>query len=177
MEEFTFEGQRPDEKILLYRHQHPWVLAKAGFFDVALALVILLFFLIWGTSALNFWVLGIGVVIAFYYTFSRLFLYRNVLFIITDQRIIHIEQSSIFGRKVQETELINIYNLSYNVRGVIRNFLDFGNIELTTEGDVNDRIILKNVPVPHEVFDTLSKARKRAFEKYGKEIKERPVLR
>lgn len=176
-QEFTFEGQRPDEKVLIYRHQHPWVLAKAGFVDVLIALAIMAFFLAFGLSKTSLWILAIGLVSGFYYTFNCVYLFRNVMFIITDQRIINILQSSIFGRKVQETELINIYNLSYNVRGVIRNFLDFGNIELTTEGDVNDRIILKNVPVPHEVFDKLSKARKNAFEKYGKEVKERPILR
>lgn len=176
MEEFSFDGQRSDEKVLIYRHQHPWVLAKAGFVDVLIALVILAVIFSFGFPKFAIWILIIGLLIGFYYTFSRLYLYQNAMFILTNQRIINIEQSSIFGHKVQETELINIYNLSYNIKGMIRNFLNFGNIELTTEGDATDRIILKNVPNPYEVFEKLSKARKNAFEKSGRKIDE-PVIR
>jgi hypothetical protein len=177
MENFTFDGRRADENVILYRHQHPWVLARAGFLDVFLALIVLIFFLALGSSSLSFWVLGIAIAVGFFYTFNKIFLFKNVLFIITDQRIININQSSIFGHKVQETELINIYNLSYSVKGMIRNLLDFGNIELTTEGDVNDRIILKNVPTPHEVFDKLSKARKEAMQISGLDARNRPVAK
>ena len=175
MADFTFDGQRANEEIILYRHQHPWVLAKIGFIDVALALIVLVFFLIVGASTLSIIVLIMALVVGLSYTFNNLYLFKNVFFVLTDQRIININQSSIFGRKVQETELVNIYNISYSTKGIMKSFLNFGEVELTTQGDVNDRIIFKNIPVPHEVFEKISKARKKAMEKLTE--KERTILR
>jgi hypothetical protein len=175
MAEFTFDGQRADEEVILFRHQHPWVLAKMGFIDVALAVAILAMFLIFGASSLSVISLILGVIIISVYNFNKIYSYRNTFFILTDQRIMNINQGTVFGRKVQETELVNIYNLSYSTKGIIKNLLNFGEIELTTQGDVNDRIIFKNMPVPHEIFEKLSKARKAAMDKLDKT--ERAFLR
>jgi len=173
--DFSFDGQRADEEVILYRHQHPWILAKMGFVDVALALIVLVFFLIVGASALSIGILVVTLVLGLAYTFNKLYLFKNVFCVLTDQRIINIDQSSVFGRKVQETELVNIYNISYTTKGIMKSFFNFGEVELTTQGDVNDRIILKNIPTPHEVFEKISKARNTAMGKLSKT--ERTILR
>ncbi len=164
MNEFTFDGQRANEEVIYFSHQHPWTLVKTGIIDVFLALIILAVFYQFGVSAFSLVVAAAAVIIGLSLTFNKLFVYKNTFFVLSDQRIINIDQSSIFGRKVQETELYNIYNISYSNKGVFKSLLNFGDVELTTQGDVNDRIILKNLPVPHEVFEKISKTRNRLVE-------------
>lgn len=173
--EFTFDSQRPDEEVTLYRHQHPWVLAKAGFIDVALALVLLVVYLIWGLGNFSIWVFITALIVGGSYSFNLLFLYKNTFFILTDQRIINITQANVFNRKVQETDLVNIYNLTYSNNGVIKNLLNFGEIELTTQGHLDVQVILKNIPIPQEIFEKISKMRKKAVEALSPE--ERTILR
>lgn len=162
-EEFEIEDQRPDEEIVLIRHQHPWVLARAGIILIILVLISVGAFLLWGTAIISFLILAGVLIVIVCYGFMRLFLYRSSLFILTNHRVINILQSSVFKRKVQETELENIYNLQYRVDGMMQSLLNFGSIELTTEGDPSNTINVYNIENPHFVHEKISTLRKRAM--------------
>lgn len=162
-EELEFEDQRPHEKIIFLRHQHPWVLAKAGLVVVILAVVVIISFLIWGASFNSVVTLIAALIIAGIYIWIRAFLYKNGLFILTNERIINICQNGIFRRQVQETELENIYNLQYKVEGPIGSLLNFGSIELTTQGDLTNIIKVQNIENPHFIFEKISDAKKRVL--------------
>lgn len=162
-EEFDFDDQRSDEEIILTRHQHPWVLAKLGLMIVILAALVFLAFLLWGASLKTTIVLIAAIVIVAVYLSIRVFLYRNSLFILTNQRVIYILQKSLFSRKVQETELENIYNLQYRMEGATKSLLNYGDIDLTTEGDTKNAIYVVNIENPHKVFEQISNARIKAM--------------
>lgn len=170
MEELEFDDQRSDEKVILLKHQHPWVLSKAGFIVVLLTIVILVTFLIWGAGKLSTIVLIGAIIIMAGYLIIRFFLYRNSMFILTNHRVINILQSSLFRRKVQEVELENIFNLQYKIEGPIKSMLNFGDIELTTVGNQDNSIKITNIENPHFIFEKISDGRKKAIGKTGRSI-------
>lgn len=146
--ENTVDDQRPDEEIILSHHQHPWVLAKTFLYVIIDIVIIVLAFLIWQANQISIGILVVGLVFALIIISNRWFSYRNDLFILTTQRIIKIDQSSLFKRKVSETELDNVYNVNYEVNGMIRSLLNFGNIKISTVGDEVSVIDVRNIENP-----------------------------
>lgn len=164
-EEFEFDDQRPDEKVVLTRRQHPWVLSKAGLWILILGALVFISILIWGMSKISFITITASVLIIVAYLMIQFFLYRNSLFVLTTHRVIYISQSSLFKRKVQEVELENIFNLQYKIEGVMKSLLNFGSVELTTVGDNDNHINITNIENPHFLYEKISELRKRVVNK------------
>lgn len=154
--EIEFENQRPDEEVVLFAHQHPWMMAKTGFAILVLILITFIAFLIFKSVPIRLIVSGAVLLIITLIVVVRWFTFANTFFIITNERIIYISQKSLFKKRVQETELVNIYNLSYKIEGFWPSLLNFGNIKMTTEGDFTDCIELENIENPHFVHEKLS---------------------
>lgn len=167
-EDFEFDDQRKDEEIILVKHQHPWVLAKLGLVIVILIALVFLAFLIWGASLYSTIILIASVIIVGIYIAIRTFIFKNSIFILTNYRVINITQNSLFQRKVQETELENIYNLQYEIKGPMKSLLNFGDIELTTQGDETNLIKFCNIENPHFIHEKISDARRQALDKKNK---------
>lgn len=148
--DYTFDGQRQDEEVIFVIKRHPWVLAQAGFISIGIIVVLILAFLFFGLS--NLTSVAIIVVVAFFVVFGfyQWFVYNNYLYILTNQRIIIIEQKSIFNRKITEAELEKIQNVTVEVKGPIKTFLNFGRIFLRTAG-IDPVMILDNVEHPYEI--------------------------
>ena len=164
-EGYDLEDQRGDEEIILVRHQHPWVLAKAGLILIILTGAVVATFLVWKTALASWIVLSVAGLIIILYGFLRGFLYKNSVFVITNQRVINVYQGSLFNRIVQEVDLDNIYNMTYKIEGPMASLLNYGTIELTTEGDYTDCIKVKNIENPYFVHNKISEMRKRALKK------------
>jgi uncharacterized protein YacL len=172
VEDYDIEDQRPDEEIILTRYMHPWVLAKTGFFIIILILIVVIAFLILGSAVFSYIMLAIVLSIIIFFGSTRWFLYKNALFILTNHRVIYVDQRGLFKRKVQEIELENIYNLQYIIDGPIKSFLNFGDIELTTVGSTDSIIKIKNISNPHFVHEKISWARKKVSNKLHPNEKE-----
>lgn len=160
--EFEFDDQRPDEKVVLMRRQHPWVLSRAGLWILLLAILVFISILIWGMSRVSFVTITAAVIIVIIYLAIQYFLYRNSLFVLTTHRVIYISQTSLFKRRVQEVELENIFNLQYEIEGIMKSLLNFGSVELTTVGDSDNHINITNIENPHFLYEKISELRKRA---------------
>lgn len=153
-EKYEFENQRPNEEVVFVRKRHPWVLARSGFVILAVALVVYLSFLIWGASRISSIVLIAGLVFVIIHLIGRFFVYNNDIFILTNERVININQSAFFTRQVSETELENIQNVSYLIKGPIKSFLNFGEIIVQTAGN-SPGLTLKNVENPHFIQEKI----------------------
>lgn len=159
--EYEFENQRPDEKIILVKKRHPWVLFKAGLVVLLVIILILISFLVWGASSISVTVLIIGLVFLTFFLLGRFFVYNNDLFIITNHRIINIDQSGFFSRRVSEAELENIQNVTYVIKGPIRSLLNFGDIEVATAGNTVG-LVFRNVENPHFIQERIVELQKKA---------------
>lgn len=81
--------------------------------------------------------------------------YLDVL-VVTNKRVIDIEQKGIFSREVAAFRLDRIQDVTVNISGVIATFLEFGNIHIQTAGETAD-IIVRGIPNPHRVRETISR--------------------
>ena len=173
---FEMADQRRDEDIVLLNHMHPWVLAKIGFLVIILAAITTLSFLIWGASLVSSVTLGASILILVVYLLIRAFIYRNSLLIVTNQRVIYINQKSLFHRTVQEVELENIFNLQYKIKGIMKSLLNFGDIELSTVGDDENNITIQNIENPHFIHEKISELRTK-YQKTGTIKNSRTIIR
>lgn len=155
--EFTFNGQRPSEKVLLVVKNHPFVLFFPGLKTI-LALLI-------GISAIIFWsseyaglVLLVCVLVAFAIFFRAFYDYSQSVFVVTNQRIINVDQYGFWKRKITETELDKIQDASSETSGILRTMIKFGDLIIRTAGvSQGSEIVVKNIANPYEVQQEIAK--------------------
>jgi len=94
-----------------------------------LAIVWAIFFVIWTNYYLDVW-------------------------IVTDQRIIDIEQFSLFSRDVSEFRLDRVQDLTVEVKGFLPTLLGFGSIHVQTAG-MHHQFHIYDVPDPYTVKDRI----------------------
>jgi uncharacterized membrane protein YdbT with pleckstrin-like domain len=88
-----------------------------------------------------------------FFLYAWLFLFMNFLdwfldiWIVTDHRIVNIEQSGLFGRTMSELMLYNVQDVTSEVKGFLHTVFNYGIIEIQTAGE-KDRFIFENVPHP-----------------------------
>jgi len=100
----------------------------------------------------------------FYYAWLDYFL---DVWIVTNYRVINIEQRGMFFREIAENKLFRIQDVMSEQKGILPTFLDFGKINIQTAG-TKERIIFQQVPKPNYVAQEMIKLiewRKRVVEK------------
>jgi hypothetical protein len=155
-----FPGQQADEKICLVLREH-WavLLAKVGLWFVMLVLYLvydyaLLYYApeyipaaylplleVLRIIYLMFLSLGLFIIFTLYYLHSH---------IITNERIVTIEQRSLLHHTISELHLNQIQDVTAEVHGLPENLLDFGDVFIQTAGET-ERFLFHNVPNPTRV--------------------------
>lgn len=90
--------------------------------------------------------------ILFFYTYFVAF-YLD-LWIVTNDRILDMEQKTLFSRTISEVDLYQIQDATSEVKGIFPSIFNYGNIILQTAGPV-PKLIFKNVHKPHELRQTI----------------------
>lgn len=160
-EEFVFRGQRDNEDVLLVVKQNPWVMAKAGFIVLVLAIVAVLSVVFFGASGVSSFAIIGFIILAGIIFLYRWFVWWNGSYILTNQRIIKIDQQSLFHRMVSEAELDRIQDITSEIHGPIQTILNFGTIHIQTASS-STVINLTNVTDPYEIQQKIVKAHKTA---------------
>lgn len=75
--------------------------------------------------------------------------------VITNTRIIDIEQHGLFNREVSEIPLERVQDVTIEVEGIIRTLLHFGTIRVQTAGE--REFTIRNIPHLEEVKETILK--------------------
>lgn len=163
--QFTFEDQRADEDVIFVLKQHPWIMSKSGFMGLALVVLLVVAYLIFGFSKVTSILLVIEIIIIIGYSLYVWFLYNNNLAILTNQRLIIIEQKNLFTRQISESELDKIQNLTVEVKGMMKTLLNFGNIKITTAG-VALELSIRNIENPYKVQQQIAKYCKQISNNY-----------
>lgn len=74
------------------------------------------------------------------------------VFIVTDQRLIYVNQLGFLTRKITETEIDKIQDVSSHIFGLMKMIFHFGNLIVRTAGaSKGEEIVVKNIPDPYEV--------------------------
>ena len=179
---FHFTGQKHGENILLLLHRHWFDILKQMlivFFMILLfvfSLIILpryipsiteipdynrLFFFLESAFVLLIWMVFFVLWIDYYLD----------IWIITDTRIVNIEQRGLFSRQISELELENIQDVTTDVKGIIPTFLNYGYVYVQTAAE-KERFVFRNVPDPYHTKDLLMALQKRQERKEASDIGE-----
>jgi uncharacterized membrane protein YdbT with pleckstrin-like domain len=76
--------------------------------------------------------------------------YQLDLWVVTNDRLISIEQLGLFARTVAELDLWRIQDVTSDVQGIFPTLFGYGNVHVQTAG-ATERFILEQVPDPYEV--------------------------
>jgi membrane protein YdbS with pleckstrin-like domain len=170
-----FPGQRPEEKIISVLHRH-WFDIASHF--VVLAGMVLLIFISLGLSPVIFKTLDIGnasaVPLWFLVSSFLLFLWLYIflvwidyyfdVWVITNERIMNIEQKSLFTRVISEVTLTRVQDVTAKIEGFFPTLLDFGDILVQTAGE-EKHFHFRNVPNPEQYKEEIMVLVKAAMEK------------
>ncbi len=176
--DYKFKGKRDDEEIILILRRHwlifivkliPFVIFLIGIIIVFVLAPIVanrlpfiidnhVFNVIMSFSLMAFWV-GLFVMwIDFYYD----------VWIVTDQRIISIEQIGLFRREISELEHGKIQDVTTEIHGVIPTLLKFGQVYIQTAGE-RERFVFKQVEDPVMIRTVIMALQKNAIKEQKRE--------
>jgi Bacterial PH domain len=103
--------------------------------------------------AVSFWLL---------FTFLTCFMiwthYYLDLWMITDRRVIAIDQIHFFNRKVSSFRLERLQDIKVAINGIIPTLLDFGTIHVHTAGNNEENFTTTGLPEPRELQALIQKA-------------------
>jgi uncharacterized membrane protein YdbT with pleckstrin-like domain len=169
-EKFHFSGQKENERIILMVRRH-WFNILEQFFIVFFMILLLvgswtivpLFFPALNSRSFNvlFDFLRNLFEMLIWITFFLIWIdYYFDVWIITDKRIVNIEQKGLFNRVVSELELVRIQDVTTEVAGVIPTMLNYGDVFIQTAGE-NQRFVFHKVSDPYGIKDTIMNLQKR----------------
>jgi len=141
----TLFDQKPGEHVEIVKRRHPVTFLPAIFFFILMIAIppVMLAIVFEGTvSIANPLLHAAGVLLlSTYYLGINLFFigqlvdYYLDITIITNDRIIDIEQKGIFGRQISELDLARIQDVNSEVKGIIPSLFNYGLVEIQTAGE------------------------------------------
>ena len=151
----------PNEKILMVVHKH-WIAFFSKIIIVAILLVAPAFFLelISNTNGINsetvvyikFFAINylmVIILVAFLFWMDH---YLD-LWIITNQRVIDVEQHGLFRRETSEFGIDKVQDITVEVPHMLATFLKYGNLRIQTAGERS--FTIKDVPNIYEIKKTI----------------------
>jgi len=149
-DEYSFRGKRSNENVLLVVRCHPWILMPiAWFWLVMIGLATLSLYFFGASTITTYVILGI-LLVGGLYSFYIWFLWNNGTYVITNQRVIRIDQLGLFNRQISEAEIDRIQEISTEIKGPIRTMLNFGDVKIQTASQ-EGRVILEDVVDPYDI--------------------------
>ncbi|MBI2338238.1 PH domain-containing protein [Candidatus Daviesbacteria bacterium] len=158
---YRFEGQDPDETILLLLRAHPitnlqWIIPAILLFIAPFFIPAILAFLRLDLSwlpqsfALVFLIINYLLVLVITYE-GFLYWYFNV-YIVTDKNIIDVDFHSLLFKNIDVAPLRNIEDTSSSMGGILSSIFHYGNVFIQTAG-ASRNIDFIDIPKPHKVAD------------------------
>lgn len=87
-------------------------------------------------------------VVLFFYTYFVTF-YLDLL-VVTNDRLLHIEQHGLFARTISELDLYKIQDMSSSVKGVFASLFNYGDLDIQTAAAA-EKFKIDNVPNPDKL--------------------------
>lgn len=174
-----FPSQQPNEKIILVAREHWFRLF------VKIAAIALLSLLPWlfqillldstllsrsetaaliAAAIINIYYLGL--LMALFIVFV---LYYLNVHIVSEQRVVDIDQLGLLSREVSELNIETIEDVSSHTVGIFGNILNYGTVYVQTAGGT-ERFEFHNVPNPESIASTILDL----YEKHGAKEKPKP---
>lgn len=158
-----FETQDREEKIILLLRRHivtniPWSLSALILFSLPLGIYFI------GPRVLPLSILPfryhVVLVVAWYlmiiaYSFAEFLSWYYNVYIITDERIVDVDFHSLLYKKISETKIDNIQDVTFESGGLLRSMLNFGTVYIQTAGEKRE-FEFEDIPNPDRVSKVLN---------------------
>ncbi|KKR17653.1 MAG: hypothetical protein UT48_C0048G0004 [Parcubacteria group bacterium GW2011_GWE2_39_37] len=162
----SIPNQLPGEKVIkVLRRDIFNILKKLVYFLFFIALMVVFVFFVNSimpdvTNQVYYPVLllagSVYVLFIWLFAFFSFIDYYLDVWIITNERIINIEQEGFFSRTVSEERLFRIQDVTSEVKGVFPTIFSFGNIYIQTAGE-KERFVFEQVPEADSVRELIIK--------------------
>lgn len=161
MLKFYLPNSHEDEKIIMLLRRHWFIIIRRLTLWLFVAAFPVIFILLAPSIAQTMFAspaLHIILVasLSVYYLFVWLFMFHGFVdyyldtWIVTNERIVNIEQKGLFSRTVSEQKLFRIQDVTSELNGVFPTVLNYGEVYVQTAGE-KTRFIFKQVPDPQRV--------------------------
>ncbi|MFC1597961.1 PH domain-containing protein [Patescibacteria group bacterium] len=173
----TFPTQRPNEHVILLLRRH-WTILARDVVQLAASLllppvIIVILFLLTDIRLEPGTALYVVVVeaLSLYYLFSFLAYFHDFvdyhldIWVVTDQRIVSIEQVGLFNRVISELNMLRVQDVTSEIKGKVQTFLDYGQVHIQTAGE-EARFVFEQVPHPSEVAKVILQVHDRTVKKH-----------
>lgn len=151
---------KPGEDVVAVIHQS--MAPHFHKFVMAFLLVLLPFFFIYPLFQAGFLgMVGFFILLAItLYILGRVFLkWANTVLVITDRRIIDVDQKALFDRLVSEAPFGQIDDVSHRIKGVMPTIFRYGQVKIQMSGNAAD-IVFSQIKQPARVHDMIQDLRK-----------------
>ena len=159
-------NQRPNERVILFLRRQWFALltiATAFILLNGVTLVIGWYFLDRVDAWLSQPILGavIALIASIYFLSIWLFAFLEVtdyyldMWVITNERIINIEQEGLFHRTASELDLAAVQDVTAEIRGFLQTIFTYGNVFVQTAGE-RGRFHFKNINNPESVKEIIN---------------------
>lgn len=159
-------NQRPNEHVVLFLRRHWFALLAIGFAFILLTGIPLLIgwyfqetVQIWVAHAIIgplFVILGSMYFLSIWlFAFLEFTDYYLDTWIITNERIINIEQEGLFNRTASELDLAAVQDTTAEIRGILQTIFTYGQVYIQTAGS-KGRFHFKNIDNPEHVKELIT---------------------
>lgn len=163
-EEIKFPGQHENEKIILFLRRH-WFIFLMRILLILISIVALVAIYIFFNSVnsnfkesdyYNLFLFGESLATLFIWNFFFILWLDYYLdaWIVTNERVINIEQRGFFTRKISELKLTKIQDVTSEIIGLIPTLFNYGNIHVQTAGE-KEHFVFLQIPDPNYVKNVI----------------------
>ncbi len=154
-----------DEKRVFFLRRHPITLISMAIGGI---LLVLFPFIVWLLMQIVFpdiWASEIGKTLVIlggsaFFLYAWLFLFQSFIdyyldiWVVTNHRILSIEQSGLFSRTVSELRLYRVQDVTSSVKGIIPTLFNYGDVEIETASN-EDHFVFEQISNPTHVAKTI----------------------
>jgi len=157
-----FETQEVREKVILLLRQH--LVTQIGWVMTAFFLVLAPISFIWIPMVdfmpgnFQFMTIVIWYLLVIAFVFEKFITWYFHVFIITDERIIDVDFYHLLYKEVSNTKIDNIEDVTYKQGGMLRSWLNYGNVRIQTAAEQRE-FMIEDVPRPNKVAKILNELR------------------
>lgn len=152
-DEFHFQGQRPDEHVMLVRNQHWATLFRPSLY-IVVSLVLPYLFVKFLTGSVLGYALALYGLFFLFYVSRMIYAYRHGMMILTNHRLMLVIQRGFLSRAINEAELNRIQDVSSEIKGALPTLFGFGDVTIRTASK-DSLLLIKHVADPYEVQQTI----------------------
>jgi len=160
MQDFYFKNKRKNEDIILVLRKHGMALVLPLLKIGTLLILILggMIFFVYSNPIL-FTLLFAGLIFCFVWSIYEWLCWWKDIYILTNQRIINIDQKSLFNKRVSEASWDKIQDVTYEIKGILPTLFGYGTVLVQT-ASAEQTLLLKQIPSPADIQNLITEIQK-----------------